>query len=322
MRKKFGRKEDIRFITGRGEYLDDIKLEGMLHMAILRSPYSHARILGIDPSEAQALNGVTEVFIASDLDELCRPLKVTSEVPELQAPPVWPLARNRVRFVGDPVAAVVGENPYTVADALELVDVNYEPLTPVMDPEKALDRGAPSLYKGGNKAFRYRTSGGDVEKAFREAAVVVEERFVNQRMAPAPLESRGVVASWSPEGFLSLWSSTQIPHGVRRILAEHLDMNKDRIRVVAPDVGGGFGQKLNSYREEILVAAVSKLLQRPVKWVEERMENLAAATQGRDQIHYVEVAASTDGRILGLRDRIVADVGAYHWRYSSLTNTI
>jgi aerobic carbon-monoxide dehydrogenase large subunit len=308
------RVEDPRLITGRGLYVDDVVLPGMLHAAIVRSTEAHARIVSVDTGDARANESVRAVVTADDLD-FARPLPMLwrPEGVEIHEAENWPLARGAVKFVGQPVAAVVATDRYAVVDAAEAVVVEYDPLPAVVDPEAALEDGSPLVHEqfGTNRTHQWSLGGGDVAAALADADVVVERRVPNHRTAGAAIEPRGVVADWRA-GELTVWTSTQIPHLVRRFLAEELDLPEDRIRVIAPDVGGGFGSKLNHYGEETLVAALARRLGHPVKWIETRSENLAATTHGRGLTGFARMGAKRDGTLTGLEVRLIADLGAYH----------
>jgi aerobic carbon-monoxide dehydrogenase large subunit len=308
------RKEDPRLITGRGRYIDDISLPGMLWAAVVRSPEAHARITSIDTQAAAARDGVHAVFTGEDMADLGGPLPMAWVPPgvEVQNPEHWPLAKGTVNHVGDAVAVVLGEDRYAVVDAAEDVVVQYEPLPVVIDPEKALE-GPPFVHEsiGTNKVHEWSLPGGDVEAGFKEADVVIERRVVNHRTAGAPIEPRGVLADYRA-GSLTLWTSTQVPHFVRLFLAILLGMSEERVRVIAPEVGGGFGSKLQVYGEEVLAAWCSRRLERPVKWIETRTENMAAAHQGRDQISHVKMGAKRDGTVTAFHVKIIADFGAYN----------
>jgi carbon-monoxide dehydrogenase large subunit len=312
--QRMRRKEDARLITGRGQYVDDMQLPGTVHMAIVRSPEAHARIVSIDTSAAKARPGVRAVLTADDL-ELAAPLPMVWVPPgvEVLTPEHWPLARGAVKHVGDPVAVVVGDDKYAVVDAAEDVVAEYEPLPAVVDPEAALEDGSPLVWEefGTNRTHDWSLGGGDIEAAFRDADVVVERRIVNHRTAGAAIEPRGVLAEWRA-GSLTLWTSTQIPHLLRLFLAGELELSEERIRVIAPEVGGGFGSKLNHYGEEVLACVLSRQLQRPVKWIETRSENLSTTTHGRDLLSYARMGAKKDGTITGLQVKIIGDLGAYY----------
>jgi carbon-monoxide dehydrogenase large subunit len=307
------RKEDPPLITGRGTYTDDLSLPGMLYAAIIRSPEAHARIVSIDTEAARQRPGVHAVLTGEDLQlESGLPCAWVPPGVEVNVPEHWPLARGTVKHVGDPVAVVVGHDRYAVVDAAEDVIVELDPLPVVTDPEAALEDGAPLDHDdfGTNKVHEWSLGGEDVEQVLRASDVVVERRIVNHRTAGAPIEPRAVLADFR-SGELTVTSSTQVPHFLRLFLALILGMNEERIRVIAPDVGGGFGSKLQIYGEEILCAALARKLNRPVKWVETRSENLQVSHHGRDQVAYVRMGATRDGTLTGLHVRIVADLGAY-----------
>lgn len=309
------RKEDPRLITGTGTYVDDLRLPGMLHMAVVRSPHAHARITGIDTSRARSMPGVHAVITGAEIKDLCSPMPVGWSLDGLQVPEKYPLAIDRVRHVGEAVAVVVAASPAAAADAADAVDVTYDPLPAVTDPEAAMEDDAPRVWDDvpGNIAARFPLSGGDIDAAFREADRVVKLRAVNQRLVPVPIEPRGVVARAHPvTGELTLWSATQIPHILHALVPGILGIPETKVRIVAPDVGGGFGCKLNLYAEELLAGALSLKLGRPIKWIERRSEHFAATIHGRDQINEAEAAVTNDGRILGIRARVIADIGAYH----------
>jgi carbon-monoxide dehydrogenase large subunit len=308
------RKEDPRLITGRGRYIDDISLPGTMWMALVRSPEAHARIVSIDTSAARERDGVRAVFTGEDMGDLGGPLPMAWVPPgvEVNNPEHWPLARGEVKHVGDPVAAILGDDRYAVVDAAEDVIVEYDPLPVVTDPEAALE-GPPYVHEqlGTNKVHEWSLPGGDIDAGFAEADVVVERRVVNHRTAGAPIEARGVLADYRADE-LTLWSSTQVPHFVRLFLSLLLGISEERVRVIAPEVGGGFGSKLQVYGEEVLACWASRKLGHPVKWIETRTENMAVAHQGRDQIAHVRMGAKRDGTITAFHTRIVADFGAYN----------
>jgi carbon-monoxide dehydrogenase large subunit len=308
------RKEDPRLITGQARYIDDIALPGTLWAAIVRSPEAHAKIVSIDTSAAAARAGVQAVFVGEDLADLGGPLPMAWVPPgvEINNPDHWPLARGAVKHVGDPVAVVLGDDRYAVTDAAEDVLVEYESLPVVIDPEAAV-AGAPFVHEqfATNKVHEWSLAGGDVEAGFAEADVIVERRVVNHRIAGAPIECRGVLADYRA-GSLTLHTSTQVPHFVRLFMALLLGLSEDHVRVVAPEVGGGFGSKLQVYGEELLACWCSRKLGRPVKWIETRSENMATAHQGRDQIAHVKMGAKRDGTITSWHVKILADFGAYN----------
>jgi carbon-monoxide dehydrogenase large subunit len=308
------RKEDPRLITGRATYVDDITVTGVLHAAIVRSPEAHAKILSIDASAALERDDVVAVYTGEDMTDLLGPLPMAWVPPgiELHNPAHWPLARGTVKHVGDPVAIVLSEDKYAVIDAAEDVFVEYEPLPVCMDIETALDEGAPLTHPdiGTNKCHEWSLGGGDLEAGFAAADVIIERRVVNHRISGAPIEPRGVLADYRA-GALNLHSSTQVPHFVRLFLALLLGVHEEKIRVIAPEVGGGFGAKLQVTGEEILCSWASRKAGRPVKWIETRSEHMAVCHHGRDQVATVKLGATKDGRLTAIHSKIVADMGAY-----------
>src|SRR6266851_5276464 len=284
----------------------------MLSAVILRSPYAHAKIKSIDADAARKAPGVVCVLTGVDVKDRIGSVPCIAPVEHLPHHPV--LAQDKVRFVGEPVAVAVAADSYKAQDALDLIEVDYEPLDAVVDPERALEPGAPLLHEqfGNNVVTRAELQNPAVDETMRSADRIIKFRIANQRLAPVPMEPRGVVAQWnSGAKQLTLWSSTQIPHMLRSRLAEMLKLGENRIRVIAPEVGGGFGCKVNVYGEEALVAYLAMTLGRPVKWIEGRRENFAATTHGRDQITYLEVPAKKDGTILGIKAKFICDMGAY-----------
>jgi carbon-monoxide dehydrogenase large subunit len=312
--RKLRRKEDPRLITGRARYIDDISAPGTLWAAIVRSSEAHAKITSIDASDAKSRPGVVAVFTGEDLSDLGGPLPCAWVPPgiEVKMPEHWPLARGEVKHVGDAVAVVLGHDRYAVVDAAEGVVVDYEPLPVVVDPEKALE-GAPYVHPQfeTNQVHEWSLAGGDVQAGLAEADVVIERRFINHRIAGAPIEPRGVLAEYR-HGMLTLWSSTQVPHFVRLFLALLLGIGEDHVRVIAPEVGGAFGSKLQVYGEEVLACWCARKTGHPVKWIETRSENMAVAHQGRDQVSYVKMGAKRDGTITAFHVKIIADLGAYN----------
>jgi len=287
----------------------------MLHVAILRSPHAHARIKSIDTAAAGQHPGVVAVVTGAELRDQIGTIPTTADNPTLRIPKHFVLAVDKVCYVGEGVAAVVAESRYTARDAIDLIQVEYDPLPAVTDPEKALAPDSPVIHSEwpDNLAFHWEQTQGEVEKAFKQADKVVKQKLVHQRLAPIAIETRGVVARYlSTEKELTVWSSTQIPHLLKTHLAKMLQLPEEQMRVIAPDVGGGFGSKLNVYAEEGLLAWMAMKLGRPVKWVEERRENIQATIHGRGQVGEVEAAVKKDGTILGLRYKVVADIGAYH----------
>lgn len=306
--------EDPRLITGSGTYVDDMTLPRMAYAAVLRSNYAHARIKKIDVSKALRQQGVLKIITGSEITGLSKPIPSIPISKGMKHPVKYPLAVNKVLYVGDPVAVVAAESKYAAVDAAELIEVEYDPLPAVTDPEKAMEESSPVIHDefGENISYVYEIKAGDVERAFRDADKIVKERYTIQRLAPSPMETRGVVASYeAPGGFLTVWSSTQTPHILRTELSKILNFPENRIRVIAPDVGGGFGSKSNLYSEEVLTCILSIYLGRPVKWIEERKESFQTTAHGRDQIDYMEAAVRNDGTILGIKSRIIADLGSY-----------
>ncbi len=297
------RVEDPRLLRGRGRYVGDLALPRMLHVAFVRSPHAHARVVHVDAHAARVTAGVVGVFTAADLAGAVAPL-----APRLDGggftPTAWPaLVEDVARFAGEAVAAVVAASPYTAADGREAVRVTYEPLPVIASTSTALDRG-DALFR---RAWRH----GDVDAAFAAAPVVVHETFEHARCTASPLELRGLVADWDGEA-LTVWASSQAPSILAGALARALGLPGTRVRVIVPDVGGGFGLKMHVFPEDLAVAALARRLGRPLRWVEERRENLAAASQARAQRLEVEAAADRSGVLLALRARALSDGGAYH----------
>lgn len=324
------RREDPALITGEGKYTGDLQHEGTVHLAVVRSPYPHARVRAIDTSAARALPGVLAVLTGAELNP-----QMANVLPA--APAEGPnyhnghttartvLATDKVRCVGDPLAVVVAETRYIAADAADAVMVDYDPLPGVSDPEQALAAGAPVLYEewGTNQAFRWLNSNGDVETAFANAAKVVEVRLVNQRLIPSAMEPRAVVATYDKAtDSLTIWTSTQIPHALRDEVAPILGIAPAQIRVIAPEVGGGFGAKSNVYAEEVIVPYLAKRLGRPVKWVATRGEDYLTTSHGRDQINLIRLAADNNGRVLGADLTVIANCGAYYSRVMAAIPTL
>jgi len=306
------RVEDRRFISGRGTFVDDIQLKGQLYVVFARSPYPHARL---GPVRLASSHGVRYVLTGEEAKARIACIPCISSLDGLKAPSKYPLAVDKVIFVGDPVAAIVSDDMYSCHDVLEDVEVTYEPLPAVTDPEQAMRPDSPVIHPelGTNIAYRSETRSGNIESVFRQADMIVKARLVNQRVAATPIEPRAVLANYSHRnGMLEIYASTQIPHLLKTHIASALRYPENKVRVVAPDVGGGFGSKCNIYPEELIVAYLALKLKRPVKWVETRRENFMGTTHGRDQVQYLEAAVTRDGRILGLRARLIADIGAYH----------
>ncbi len=334
------RKEDVRLVQGLGTYVDDIRIPGMLHLAFKRSDIAHGRILSIDASAAEAMPGVELVMTGAELAETVGAMPIMSPFP---APEHHAIAVDTVRFVGDPVAVVAATDRYIARDAADTIEVEYESLPAVVHPERAMLEDSPPLFpdftnllgQTGSNVALYITGGTGVDPttgesddtaidgAFAEADIVVSQRMWNQRLAPSAMEPRGVVAHWEPgKETLSVWASTQNPHMERTYLCQLFGLGQDQVRVIAPEVGGGFGAKVNVYGEDYVACAVSKALGMPVKWIEDRSEAFLATTHGRDLLAYLNIAAKRDGTILGLKIRVIADIGAYEMLLTALIPTL
>ncbi len=309
------RREDPRLVSGQGTYVDDIKLAGMMHMSIVRSTYGHARILGIDTSAAKTAQGIRLIMTGVEARAWGGPVPVAGVLPDMHQPIRYALASDVVRYVGEGIAAVVADNRYSARDIAELIEVDYEELPVVIDARKAMQADSPFVHSEFGTNVAVTVPIGDTaatDAAFAEADVILRQWMVNQRLIPVAMEPRGVVAHYEPgPETLTVWSSTQIPHLLKTLLSGSVRIPEHRIRVIAPEVGGAFGSKLNVYPEEILACLASIQLGRPVKWIEDRSENFQATIHGRDIHAEVELAARSDGRLLGQRMHIVADIGAY-----------
>lgn len=307
------RKEDLRFLTGRGWYTDDIKLPGMLHAALVRSPYAHARIKGIDVKQASASPGVVYIMTGEEVARLGQP------TPNMLPDPYnrikdYCMAVDKVRYVGEPVAALVAESKYLAEDALDLIEVDYEPLPPVVDMERATEPDSPRVHDEmpsnlvWHKTFNY----GNVDEAFREADHVTRARLHFHRFTSAPLEPSVVLASYDRiVDEFTIWSNNQRPIFNRRFIAQGLNVSEDRFRFISPDIGGGFGIKNDSYPYLVLVGMLSKLVGKPVKWVEDRTGHMQASLHGNEIRFDAELALKRDGTILGLKAKAIHDEGAY-----------
>jgi carbon-monoxide dehydrogenase large subunit len=308
------RREDQRLLTGTATFVDDLLVPGAVHAHFLRSPHAHARIIAIDADAARAAEGVLGVFTGADLAQWTLPAHMAPPIEGLVPQVIETLPTMKVRFAGDPVAVVVATDRYRAEDAAALVRVEYEPLEPVLDPSASL-AGQAALVDDSlesNVVFREHYSTGDIEAAFARAHRVVRTRFAHQRMTHAPMETRGCVARWDAgRAELTMHTGTQVPHPYRTQLAARLRLSEDQVRVIVPDVGGAFGQKLIVHREDLTVAALAMQLNRPVCWREDRAENLTAAAAAREDSAEVEAAVTADGRILALRARLLSDFGAY-----------
>ena len=315
------RREDARLVTGHGRYVSDVSPPGLLEAAFVRSTRAHALIRGIDTSAARAIPGVVAVYVWSDLDGVALPLRARNGAPGYSECDMPILARDKVRLAGEPVALVVADSRYRAEDAAQLVEVEYEDLEPVLSIDAALTDGAPAIHDEvpDNLFNRFETETGDVAGVFDSADEVVEIEIRQQRYCAVPMEARVAIASFDRStGDLTAWLSSQIPHIARTGLAKHLQLPENKVRVIAPDMGGGFGCKVVLYPEDVAIAATSKLLGRPVKWVSDRGEDLHATTHGREQMHRLRAAATSDGRVLAVSSELYAANGAYApWPYSA-----
>ena len=310
------RREDPRLITGRASYTDDIKLPGMVHAAILRSPYAHANITSIDTSAAACQPGVIAVYTGADTDGNLNPIPCAWLIPDsnLVTPDHPAIAKDKVRYVGDAVAVVVAENRYQAEDALEHIDVDYEPLDATINPKASTMDGAPQVHDDApnNIAFKWTVAGGEIDEAFEKADVVVKDTITLQRLIPNAMEPRSAIAQYvAPTGNLTLWATTQNPHIARFLSSVVTGVGEHKVRVIAPEVGGGFGSKIAYYADEAITSFCAMQLGVPVKWTETRSENYQATTHGRDHVEEIEMAATNDGEILGLRTTVYAGLGGY-----------
>jgi aerobic carbon-monoxide dehydrogenase large subunit len=326
--KRVKRKEDYRFVTGTGQYVADIKLADMAEATFVRSTHAHAKIESVDVSEALAMKGVYAVLTGEDLEGIVKPL--TEAESHCYLPPIiveeinpvsksnleYVLAKDRVVYVGQPIAVVVAENRYLAEDAASLIKIQYASLPVVVDPYEALKEGASLIqdHLDSNLQAHFQLHVGDCEEALLQADHVIREVLKSPRVASNPIETRGVVAHYDNRSDqLHIWTSTQLPYEVRHYVGKSLGMREENIRVTAPDVGGGFGPKGGVYPEEVVIGYLAKLLMKPVKWIEDRLEHMSASRHSRDQIHDVEVFFKNDGTILGIKDEFLLDVGAINY---------
>src|SRR5215218_7653374 len=312
--RRVKRTEDPRLIRGLAHYVDDISLPGTLHVAFVRSIYAHARLNSIDTSAAQSAPGVVAVYTGQDVAAKVGPVPCAGALPDLKVPDHRVLATDKVYFVGHPIAAVVATDRYAARDAVDLIMIDYEELPVVTDVEQAA-AGGPVIHEafGDNIAYRLTSGEGDIDAAFAAAERTVKQRILHKRLAPIAMEPRGVLARYFPgEEELTIWSSTQIPHLMRTQVALMIGIPENKLRVITPEVGGGFGSKLNVYSEEALLGWISMQLAKPVKWIETRRENMQATIHGRGQVGDIEIAFKNDGTLTGLRYSVFADLGAYH----------
>jgi aerobic carbon-monoxide dehydrogenase large subunit len=310
------RREDPRLITGSATYTDDVKLPGLTYAMFARSPYAHARLKSVQVEAARKAPGVVAVLTGQDVKDKLVPVPCAWNVPgcDLKVPPHPLLAHDKVRYVGDAIAMVIAESRAQAKDAVDLIEADYEPLGATADPEKATQKGAAQLHAEvpGNVAFTWTVTGGDAEAAFKSAEVQVSQRLVQQRLLPTAMEPRAAVASYNRgSGQLTLWVTSQNPHIHRFLCSVMLGLPEHRVRVIAPEVGGGFGSKIPAYPDEALCCYAAMQLGRPVKWTEDRSENYKVTIHGRDHVEYVEMCGTKDGRITGLRTKVYAGLGAY-----------
>ena len=310
------RKEDAALLTGQAKFVDDMSLPGMVWMAVVRSPYAHARIANVNVDGALAHRGVIAAFSGEELADQWQASLPCAWLPteDTNQPNHRPLAVDEARYVGDGVAVVIAESRGEARDAAELVQVEYDPLPTVVDAEKALEDGAPLVHEefGTNRCYTWKLAAGEVDDEFAKADVTIKERYRQQRLIPNAIEPRGVIVQPFPAtGELTMWSSTQIPHIARVTLSMVTGVPEAKLRVVAPAVGGGFGSKLNVYAEEALALVLARRLGRPIKWIEQRSEGYQATIHGRDQIQEIELAATSEGRIRAVRAKLTVNFGAY-----------
>src|SRR3954470_12624807 len=332
--QRIKRREDPRLIQGRATYVDDIKVAGMQHPAFKRSDIAHGRIRSIEVAAALAMDGVEAVYTGAQIAELVPPMPVGTPWP---GPAHRAGAGDAVRYAGEPVAVVVARDRYVARDAADAIVVTYDPLPAVVDTEKAMTGKPTVIHKdfANNLAVPLVPSGTGVSadgstvddtainEAFAKADIVISQRMLNQRLAPTAMEPRGVVAHYEPgKATMTIWSSTQNPHILRTFIAALTGLGENQVRAIAPEVGGGFGAKINIYGEEYVAAAISKRLGIPVKWAEDRSEAFVATTHGRDIIGYVEMAAKRDGKVVGLKLRLIADIGAYNMLLTAAIPTL
>ncbi len=332
--ERIKRREDPRLIQGRATYVDDIKLSGMLHMAFKRSDIAHGKITRIDTSDAEAMPGVELVITGAQLAEFLGPMPIGTPFP---SPPHYAIATDTVRYQGEPIAAVVASDRYTARDAADAIVVEFDTLPAAIDVEKSMQGQPVTIHAdfANNLAVPYVPGGtgvnaetGEVDnsainKAFADADVVISQRMMNQRLAPNAMEPRGVVAHYEPgKDYLTIWSSTQNPHILKTFIALMNGMGEHQVRAVAPEVGGGFGAKINIYGEEYAASALSKKLGVPIKWIEDRSEAFQATIHGRDILCYIDVAAKRDGQVLGIKMKLIADIGAYNMLLTAAIPTL
>ena len=332
--ERIKRREDPRLIQGLGTYVDDLKVTGMRHLAFKRCDIAHGKITKIDTSAAEKMDGVEAVYTGADIAKVLAPMPIGTPFP---SPPHHAVAVDVVRYAGEPVAVVVASDRYTARDAADAIVVSYDPLPVVVDPEAAMEGKPGVIHKDfpNNLAVALVPSGTGVapdfstidntavDKAFADAEVVISQRMVNHRLVPNAMEPRGVLAHWEPgKDTMTIWSSTQNPHILKTMIAAMNGLGQHQVRAIAPEVGGGFGAKINIYAEEYVCSVISKKLGIPIKWIEDRSEAFVATTHGRDIIGYIDVAARKDGKVLGLKMRLIADIGAYNMLLTAAIPTL
>jgi carbon-monoxide dehydrogenase large subunit len=312
--QRLKRTEDPRLIKGLAHYVDDIRLPDTLHAVFVRSIYAHARIKSVDVSAASKAPGVVAVYTGKDVSQKIGPVPCAAALPDLKVPDHRVLATSKVYFVGHPIAVVVAHDKYAAKDAADLIQVDYEELPVALDEEKAA-QGGPVIHEqfGTNISYKLTAGEGDIEAALKSADKVIKQRILHRRLAPIAMEGRGALARYYPgEQELTLWTSTQIPHLARTQVALMLGIPENKLRLIAPEVGGGFGSKLNVYAEEALLGWIAMHTGKPIKWIEGRRENIQATIHGRGQTGYIEIGFKKDGTITGFRYNVFADMGAYH----------
>ncbi|WP_143308527.1 xanthine dehydrogenase family protein molybdopterin-binding subunit, partial [Candidatus Entotheonella palauensis] len=310
------RKEDRRFLTGTGQFVDDVKLPHMVHAAVVRSPHAHAKVLNIDASAAQRMDGVIAVFTYRDIEDMVMPRPIplrNRSYPGIERFQQYPLAHHKVRYAGEPVAVVIAATRYLAEDALDGVVVTYDPLPAIVDVWQSMQDDVLLFEEHGtNVAYEFASSLGDAGQAFRQAAYTRKERFRCHRHTANPLETRGLVAAYrAGRQELTVWGETKVPHFNRGVLAAMLEMPEHRIHFIEPDVGGGFGVRGEFYPENFLIPFAAMQVGRPVKWIEDRLEHLISANHSREHVCELEVAAQSDGTLLGLRAKIYGALGGY-----------
>jgi len=312
---KVKRKEDPRLITGQGKYTDDVNLKGMCYLSVLRSMHAHALIKNIDTKEAEKLPGIIKIFTGKEINKKCpSPMPLVAPIDDMKWQDRQPMAENKTCFVGEPIALVIGQSREEAKDALDFISVDYEPLDAVVDLEKEIKNPSAPMHTSLDSNIAYHATGdsGNPEKAFRTADNELDLRLEQPRLVPNPMEPRAAVAAFdSANRNLTIWSTTQNPHIERDNIAKVLGFPVSKLRLIAIDVGGGFGCKINTYPEPILAALASMEIEKPVKWTEERQENFISTSHGRGQVQFVKAAFNNDGTLVGLKLKILADLGAY-----------